>query len=269
MMQTQTVPLVSIVTATFNSMRFIEETKQSVLDRKFKDLEWVIVDDKSTDGTREYLRKLKDTRVRLFLKEANSGIGDSYQRGCTLARGKYVMILDHDDTIPPNSLRARVDGLEHHPECEVAFGPVAYMNEESHIYKYSRFSFLNETQIVKPFNVLLGVFLPPSYPIKQGCVIIRRDVLTNNPYTFDIELFLLATSCGPSWFVAELCLNYRTFREQTSSLRHIRLITFLKLYWARYAVRFLPWYLGLFVAVYRTLIELLKVIWCFFSPRRA
>ena len=259
---------VSIVTATYNSMRFFERTKESVFAAGIENFEWIVVDDGSSDGTRDYLKSLSDPRVRVHLKERNTGIGDSYEIGVGMAQGKYLLILDHDDTIPGDSLVQRITELESHPESNVAFGPVAYMDEEGRIYKISKFPFLQRSGLVSSARVLAGVFFAPAYPLKQGCVVLRTAFVRNVPPIFDIALFLAGVRSGPVAFVDQPCLNYRTFRNQFSSSRKMRLLTFFHFYWARYAFQYLPWLVSLPVALYRTAIEFAKVLWCFVSPKR-
>src|ERR1035437_2913194 len=129
-------------------MKYFEETKRTVLSGDVADFEWIVVDDGSSDGTREYLLGLQDERLKLHLKSINSGIEDSYGKGIELAKGKYLLILDHDDTIPGGSLSKRIDWLERHPQANAAFGAVAYMDEKGVIYKESKFPFRSEERRV-------------------------------------------------------------------------------------------------------------------------
>ena len=261
-------PKISIVTATYNSMRFFERTKESLFAAGIDGFEWIVVDDGSNDGTRDYLKSLSDPRLTVYFKERNTGIGDSYEIGVGMAQGKYLLILDHDDTIPGDSLVQRIQGLESHPEANVAFGPVAYMDEEDSIYQVSKFPFLKRSGLVSSTRVLAGVFFAPAYPLKQGCVVLRTAFVRTVPHIFDIALFLAGVRSGPVAFVDQPCLNYRTFRNQFSSSRKMRLIKFFHFYWARYAFQYLPWLVSLPVALYRTAIEFAKVLWCFVSPKR-
>lgn len=261
-------PLITIVTATYNSMKYFEHTKQSVLEGDIDDFEWIIVDDGSVDGTREYLLGLDDERLKLHLKDKNSGIEDSYAKGIELAMGKYLLILDHDDTIPQGSLLKRIDWLERHPQANAAFGAVAYMDEKGVIYKESKFPFLSCSCVLPSITTLIGIFALPTYPLKQGCVVLKTSFVKENLGLYDIQLFLKAAKCGPIVFIDEACLNYRTFRTQFSSSRKMRLIRFFQFVWAKYAFRFLPWYVSPFVAVYKTVPEFLKVLWSFVSTKR-
>lgn len=260
-------PLVSIVTATYNSMKFIEETKRSVLSLDI-DLEWVVIDDASSDGTPAYISSISDARIKPFFKKVNGGIEDSYKLGIELATGKYILILDHDDTIPERSLHQRIASLEDHSEALLSFGPVSYMDESSVIYKSSGIPFLTKSRVLPSSLVLYGIFLLPVYPLKQGCVLLRTDFVKSTQDLYDIQLFLEAARRGPIAFVNTPCLNYRTFRAQFSSSRKMRLLRAVQFVWAKYAIKFLPWYSSPFFVIYRTVPEFAKVLWSLFSSRR-
>jgi teichuronic acid biosynthesis glycosyltransferase TuaG len=105
---------VSIVTPTYNSIKFIERTVQSVLNQTFKDWEWIIVDDLSTDGTREYLTELqnRDPRIKCVLKEVNEGSGPTRNKAIELASYKYIAFLDSDDIWIPEKLALHVNFME-------------------------------------------------------------------------------------------------------------------------------------------------------------
>lgn len=261
-------PLISIITATYNSLKFFEETKCSVFTEGIQDFEWIIIDDGSSDGTKKILLELQDPRVKLHLKDLNTGIGDSYEIGIGLAQGKYLLILDHDDTIPEGTLSKRVEWLERNSTANVAFGTVAYMDEYSKIYNQSNFPLIQDSCVLPSSKVLLGIFASPAYPLKQGCVVLRSNFVMENRGIYDIALFLQAVISGPVVFINEPCLNYRTFRNQYSSSRKKRVMTFLHFYWAKYSLQYLPWYFSPIVAVYRTSLELAKVLWCFVSSKR-
>lgn len=261
-------PLISIITATYNSIRFFHDTSRSVLQSEVRDFEWIIVDDGSSDGTRELLEKLKDNRIKLHIKSVNAGIEDSYATGINLAKGKYLLILDHDDTIPKGSLLKRITELQSNISANAAFGAVSYMTEDGKVYRESKFPLLRSTQTISSIMAITMLFAIPIYPLKQGCVVLRTNFVKENKGLYDIQLFLKASKSGPVIYVAEPCLNYRTFRTQFSSSRRIRVIRFLQFVWAKYAFVYLPWYVSPFAAIYRTIPEFAKVIWSFVSSKR-
>ncbi len=113
----------SIITVTFNSKRYLEETIRSVLTQAFVDLEYILVDGGSTDGTLDIIRDhaAKDRRIR-WISEPDEGIADAFNKGIALASGEIVGIINSDDTYAPGALRAVADACAAHPDCDVFHG---------------------------------------------------------------------------------------------------------------------------------------------------
>lgn len=119
-----TSPTVSVVIPSHNCERYIAETIESVLAQTFGDLEVIVVDDGSTDRTREIVASF-DSRVRL-VAQGNAGVCRARNRGISEARGRYICLMDHDDYWFPDKIERQVEILEGHPEYAVAFA--AFVN---------------------------------------------------------------------------------------------------------------------------------------------
>ncbi len=91
--------LVSIVLCTYNGNFFIDDQLQSILRQTYNNIEIIISDDVSTDGTYEKLEKFaqKDSRIRLFRNITNLGYNKNFSKACSLANGNYIAIADQDD----------------------------------------------------------------------------------------------------------------------------------------------------------------------------
>ena len=90
---------VSVITGTYNPGHLIHKFIESVLKQTLTDLELIIIDDYSTDGTREVLQEYtkKDSRIKLIFNELNLGISATYNKGLDIATGEYVSLVDSDD----------------------------------------------------------------------------------------------------------------------------------------------------------------------------
>ena len=91
-------PFFSIILPVYNAKNYISETLKSILDQEFKNYELLVIDDGSTDGSSDLVRKLTDgySNIKYFRKE-NGGICDARNYGLEKAIGKYIMFCDHDD----------------------------------------------------------------------------------------------------------------------------------------------------------------------------
>ena len=95
---------ISIIIPVFNGERFIKKAIESVLNQNFKDFELIIVNDGSTDDTLNIIKEFEDDRISVVSQE-NMGPGASRNNALKMASGEYVMFLDSDDWLCPDSLR--------------------------------------------------------------------------------------------------------------------------------------------------------------------
>lgn len=106
--------LVSIITPTFNSERFISETISSVLNQTYANWEMIIVDDCSSDKTLDIISKFanSDSRIKPFQLEKNSGAGIARNKALEFVAGKYIAFLDTDDLWKPEKLEKQIDFIK-------------------------------------------------------------------------------------------------------------------------------------------------------------
>jgi len=115
-------PRVSVLMPMRNPGPFIEEAVRSVLSQGCGELELLVIDDGSTDGSRQFLDGLADPRVRV-IDGPRSGISACMNRGLESARGTVVMRCDSDDAYPPGRILAQLDFLQRHPDFVGVCGP--------------------------------------------------------------------------------------------------------------------------------------------------
>jgi glycosyltransferase involved in cell wall biosynthesis len=101
-------PKLSVCIPVYNGSDFIKETIESVLNQTFKDLEIIIVDNQSTDNTRDIVRSYSDPRVKLFVNDTNIGMIPNWNKVIEYASGTYIKILPADDFIYPGCLEKQV-----------------------------------------------------------------------------------------------------------------------------------------------------------------
>ena len=111
-------PLVSVVMSVYNGADTLRDTVESVLSQEGVDLEFIIVNDGSTDASASMFDSLAaaDARIRL-LHQANQGLTRALINGCALARGKYIARQDCGDRSLPGRLRAQLQAMRSHPEA--------------------------------------------------------------------------------------------------------------------------------------------------------
>lgn len=104
-------PLVSVITPTFNRRDLLPEAIASVLGQTHRDLELIVVDDGSTDGTGSYLKSLEDPRVRVISQAHTGNYSAVRNAGVARAAGEYVAFLDSDDVCAPDRIERQLRAL--------------------------------------------------------------------------------------------------------------------------------------------------------------
>jgi sugar O-acyltransferase (sialic acid O-acetyltransferase NeuD family) len=109
-------PAVTVLITSYNHEKYVADSLQSVLDQTYQDIEVVIVDDGSTDGTVTAIKKITDPRVKQVFLNQNMGIIVAKTKGLSLASGRYIAILNSDDMFLSDKLEKQVAFLDSHPE---------------------------------------------------------------------------------------------------------------------------------------------------------
>ena len=124
-------PLVSVLMTSYNRENYIADAIQSVLDSTYKNIELIIVDDRSTDNTLEIARSFekKDSRIRVYVNEVNLGDYDNRNKAASYANGEYLKYLDSDDIIYPYSIQIMVDYVQKYPHVGLVF--CDYLNQDN------------------------------------------------------------------------------------------------------------------------------------------
>lgn len=112
--------LISIITPSFNSEKFISETIQSVQNQTYKNWELLIVDDCSEDKTVEIIEAFvqNDKRIQLFQLHNNQGTGFARNHALSLAKGRFIAFLDADDLWKPEKLTTQIDFMKTNKCCK-------------------------------------------------------------------------------------------------------------------------------------------------------
>ena len=116
------VPLVSVIVPTYNRIKLLRETIESILSQTFDDFELIIVDNVSEDGTEEYVNGLEDPRIKYFRNANNGIIAVSRNFGIKKAKGKYIAFCDDDDLWLPRKLAQQVEFMENNREVGLCGG---------------------------------------------------------------------------------------------------------------------------------------------------
>ncbi|GGD22755.1 glycosyltransferase family 2 protein [Flavobacterium orientale] len=191
--------LVSIVTPTFNSAKYIAETIQSVQNQTYKNWEMIIVDDGSTDETISIIQKIQneEPRVQLVIQSKNVGPAITRNKGIELAKGNYLTFLDADDIWFSDFIQNSIETVQ---QTRIPFVFSSYKRSDEHLnFIYSDFIVpqkVTYTDILKTNSIsCLTAFLDVEVLGKKFMPIIhkRQDMglwlqyLKEIPYAYGIQ----------------------------------------------------------------------------------
>jgi glycosyltransferase involved in cell wall biosynthesis len=201
--------LVSVVIPAYNVSRFIDTAISSVLDQTYRNVEIIVVDDCSTDGTTNEITKFKD-KVRFVRHEINQGAAAARNTGINVCRGELVAFLDGDDKWAPGKLEIFADSFSKNPEVLFAFSDFSRFKWSDGSY----FALSNSQIFPMIFNILqrykyrdrkcfvipkadMFRLLLEGYPIFPSAIVVRkrifesvgmwRKVRTNEDFDFGLR----------------------------------------------------------------------------------
>ena len=114
---------VSIVTISFNQGRFLEQAIRSVLDQDYEDIEYIVVDPGSTDGSRTIIEKYSD-RISTIIFEPDAGPADGLNKGFACATGQICGYLNADDYFEPGAFQCVANAFQAKPDVDVLCGAI-------------------------------------------------------------------------------------------------------------------------------------------------
>lgn len=213
-------PKVSVLMPAFNAEAFIDAAVESVLSQTYRDFEFVILDDASTDGTWAHLEKyaVRDHRIRLVRNACNQDIAAARNKLIGLSRGTYIAWQDADDVSYPDRITLQVAHLDAHPEVGIVGGQLYACLEEAGKRSYKAFPLDDATLRRKIFRYMA---------VAQPAAMIRRSVFERvgeydprYPPSEDLDMLF---RIGEQFEFANVSQPVLLYREHKGNATHHRL----------------------------------------------
>ncbi len=199
-------PKISIVTPSYNQAEFIEETIRSVICQGYPNLEYIIIDGGSTDGSVEIIKKYEEY-LTYWVSEPDQGQAHAINKGLRKTNGEIIAWINSDDTYLPNTF-LRISKLFKDKSQRLVFGKAHYINDKSQIIgTYNSFPLPNGYQKFRYWR---------GWGIPQATVFFNKNLLDDYGYidesynySFDYELFIRYSQHLQFTFLNEFFANYR------------------------------------------------------------
>jgi len=200
---------ISIVTPSYNQGEFIEDTIRSVLDQDHDDVEHIVMDGGSTDGTRAVLAKYPHLQ---WTSERDGGQSDAINKGFRRATGEILAWLNSDDYYEPHVLGDVVRYFSEHPDCMILFGDITFVNRNRDpLFGFAGDSISYERLIANP-----EILRQPSMFWRRDVVRELGGVDESLHLVMDFDFFLRIGARYPFHYLARNISCYRYYAENKS-----------------------------------------------------
>lgn len=230
--------LISIVMPVYNAAPFLKEAVDSLLNQSFCDFELIAVDDASTDASLGILLSYDDPRIVVLKNATNLGNYPSRNKGMSVAKGKYICVMDADDIAMPDRLEIQFRFLETHPEI-LACGTAYRIIGEDKVY-----TGVQDYKSIQKTLLINNCFLHPSICFRSN--ILEKIGMYNENYVYasDYDFLCKIVLTGSVVNLPDVLMKYRWHSEQITQAHRKEQIKFANVirrnYQRQMIMRYLP-----------------------------
>lgn len=211
---------ISVLMPVFNSQRYVGQCVESILSQTFPDFEFIIIDDGSTDRSRDILEGYarRDGRIKL-VSRANTGYSRALNEALSLARGEFLARMDSDDVARPRRFERQIGRLREDPEC-VAVGCQVLDIDPWGIPLHTSSNKLDHDEIVAELLKGAGAEIPhPGVMMRRSAVVALGGYRVEFEPVEDLDLYLRLADRGRLANLPDVLLEYR---QHFASVNHLR-----------------------------------------------
>ncbi len=204
-------PLVSIITPSYNQANFLESTIQSVLAQDYPNVEYIIVDGGSTDGSVDVIRRYEG-RLAAWISEKDEGQTDAINKGFAMAQGEILAWLNSDDVYQPSAISEAAAFLEENPGVGMVYGDTNFIDEDGRVL--GKF---NAQQTSYKRLRRGGVYIPQPASFWRASLWDAVGPLDPSFYfAMDYDLWVRFAKVAELRYVPRLWANFRVYQDAKS-----------------------------------------------------
>ena len=213
-------PQVSVVMPVFNAQRYLAEAVESILAQTWRDFEFVIVDDGSTDRSPKLLERyaVRDSRIKL-IRRPNTGIVGALNDGIAAASGELIARMDADDVALPQRLEKQVAYLAQHPEVVALGSRVTGVDPYGCVLFHSEHKLAHEEIDAELLRGVGWAIVHPAAMLRRAAVAAIGGYRPQFQWVEDLDLFLRLGETGKLANLPEALLRYRQHTESINRTR--------------------------------------------------
>ncbi len=211
-------PKVSVIMSVYNCEKYIKESIDSILSQNFSDFEFIIINDGSTDRSKEILESYKDERIRLFNNQ-NKGLTKSLNEAIGYSRGEYIARMDADDISLPKRFEKQINFLESNLDY-VMCGTWAEFIDEEGVYLRDYERPVTDSEIKKEI-LFHNPFIHPSMMIRKSVFSTVGNYKVSFKHIEDYELWSRIVFKYKTANIPEKLFKYRIHKKQITNKNNL------------------------------------------------
>ncbi|OOG15672.1 hypothetical protein BWD42_24285 [Sphingobacterium sp. CZ-UAM] len=207
--------LLSVILPVYNADKFVFESIKSILDQSFVDFELIIINDGSTDNSKEIIKKFRDERI-IFIDQPNKGLIDTLNLGLSLSKGKYIARMDADDIAHPRRFEIQLGAFRQDKELVVCSGGIIAFSPDGH--KKKRYYPITDADMRS--ELLFNSSIVHPLAMFSGDVVKEHNIRFDSDYKFceDYKFFHDLSKYGKIKNIPRFLLNYRVLPQSQTSI---------------------------------------------------
>lgn len=223
-------PDISVIIPIYNAENYLEKSIKSILNQTFSNLEVILVDDGSRDGSKKICEKFmkEDYRVRYIYKE-NGGASSAKNKGIEIAQGKYIEFVDADDFLDIDYIENLFHGIKQE-EVDICVGNIAFCKKEENSFYKKKLNILSGVFSVQEWLKFYSEYMPKAIIGASWNKLFKKNIIDKENIRFDEKLknnedtqfnYLYLEKCKKIYVSATPYYNYVDWGEKSLSKGYI------------------------------------------------
>ncbi len=210
-------PLISVIMPVYNEEKYLSHAITSILNQSFKNFEFIIINDGSTDNSLNILNSFTDDRI-LIINQENKGISISLNNGMNLSRGEFIARMDADDISRFDRLEIQYEFLKNNPEIGIVGSAVNVIDSKGK--RWGKQTFIQSDVGVRWLCLTQSPFVHPSVMIRKECLEQNKLEYSDLRYVEDYDLWIRLLSFTKGFVIGQTLLDYRVHKSNITNMYH-------------------------------------------------
>ncbi len=216
-------PLVSVCIPAYNNAEYIRDTIASVLNQTYRNIELIVVDDKSTDETASVVESVKDERLKLYRNEKNLGMVGNWNRCLKLATGEFIKLVCADDLLDADAIEKEAGAMREHPDVNLVESDTRLVDingkKTGAFHRYRKSGVVDGAKLAKRSLLIQNYFGAPVNNLIRRSALRETGGFDNSlTYILDFDMWLRLACTGKVYIIHELLNSFRIRNDSNTGV---------------------------------------------------